>query len=128
MSEKVGPMSLGHDDPNSFFGGATSKISGATAQLIDEEVTRLLNEAHDQAVRILNQHRELLTSLSELLLVVETIDGADLEAYAAGTKPIPDPDAIRREQPAAVPPRPQTAATSRLTTPTPQTPPMPVVE
>jgi cell division protease FtsH len=128
MSEKVGPMSLGHDDPNSFFGGATSKISGATAQLIDEEVTRLLNEAHDQAVRILNQHRELLTSLSELLLVVETIDGVDLEAYAAGTKPIPDPDAIRREQPAVVPPRPQTAATSRLTTPTPQTPPMPAVE
>src|SRR6187200_751693 len=41
MSEKVGPMSLGHEEPNPFFGG--SKVSAATAQTIDEEVTRLLN-------------------------------------------------------------------------------------
>ena len=51
MSEKVGPMSLGHDDPNAIFSGP--KISGGTAEKIDEEVTRLLHEAHDQAERIL---------------------------------------------------------------------------
>ena len=60
MSEKVGPMSLGHEEPNPFFGG--SKVSAATAQTIDEEVTRLLNEAHDQAERILVEHRDLLDS------------------------------------------------------------------
>jgi cell division protease FtsH len=126
MSEKVGPMSLGHEDPNPFFGG--SKVSAATAQVIDEEVTRLLNEAHDQAERILNEHRELLDKLSALLLVVETIDGEDLDAYAAGTKLIPDAETARRDLPAVVPPVPQAAAAQRLPEPTPQTPPMPAIE
>jgi cell division protease FtsH len=126
MSEKVGPMSLGHEDPNPFFGG--SKVSAATAQVIDEEVTRLLNEAHDQAEQILNEHRELLDKLSALLLVVETIDGEDLDAYASGTKPIPDPETARRDMPATVPPVPQAAAAQRLPEPTPQTPPMPAIE
>jgi cell division protease FtsH len=126
MSDKVGPMSLGHEDPNPFLGG--SKISGATAKTIDEEVTRLLNEAHDQAERILKEHRDLLDKLSGLLLVVETIDGDDLEAYAAGTKPIPDGDTARRDLPVAVPVASQSAAAQRLPSPTPQTPPMPVID
>ena len=97
MSEKVGPLSLGHDDPNAFFGGAASKISGATAQIIDEEVTRLLADAHERARVILEAHRELLDKLSELLLVTETVDGDDLKAFTEGTKVIPDPTVIRRE-------------------------------
>ena len=97
MSEKVGPLSLGHDDPNAFFGGAASKISGATAQIIDEEVSRLLAEAHERARLILEAHRDLLDKLSELLLVTETVDGDDLKAFAEGTKVIPDPTVLRRE-------------------------------
>ncbi len=50
MSEKVGPLSLGHDDPNSMFGGGP-RISSGTSEKIDEEISRLLAEAHDQAVR-----------------------------------------------------------------------------
>ncbi len=96
MSDKIGPQSFGHDDPNAFF-GTGAKVSGATAQTIDEEVARLLNDAHQQAERLLHQHRDLLDSLSRLLLVVETIDGADLLAYASGSKVIPDPDVLRRE-------------------------------
>jgi cell division protease FtsH len=126
MSEKVGPMSLGHEEPNPFFNG--SKVSAATAQVIDEEVTRLLNEAHDQAQRILREHRDLLNKLSALLLVVETIDGDDLEAYAAGTKPIPDAETARRDLPIPVPAAAQPAASQRLPSPTPQTPPMPAVD
>jgi cell division protease FtsH len=126
MSEKVGPMSLGHEEPNPFFGG--SKVSAATAQTIDEEVTRLLNEAHDQAERILVEHRDLLDKLSGLLLVVETIDGEDLDAYAAGTKPIPDPETARRDMPAPIPAPTHAAAAQRMPEPTPQTPPMPAIE
>jgi cell division protease FtsH len=95
MSEKVGPLSFGHDDPNAFFGGPSSKMSAHTAEVIDAEVTRLLNRAHDTAERILNDKRDLLRRLSELLLVVETIDGVDLKAYANGTKPIPDPATVQ---------------------------------
>jgi cell division protease FtsH len=126
MSERVGPLSLGREDPNPFFNA--SKTSEATAKLIDDEVARLLNEAHDQAERILNAHRDLLDKLSALLLVVETIDGEDLEAYAAGTKSIPDPEVARRDMPVAVPAAPQSAAAQRLPDPTPQTPPMPAIE
>jgi cell division protease FtsH len=96
MSEKVGPMSLGPDDPNAIFSGP--KISGGTAEKIDEEVTRLLHEAHDQAERILLEHRDMLDRLAALLLVTETIDGEDLEAYTAGTKPIPNQEQLREHE------------------------------
>ena len=97
MSDKVGPMSLGHDDPNALFGGGP-KISAGTSEKIDEEVTRLLAEAHDEAERILVEHRDMLDRLSALLLVTETIDGEDLEAYTSGTKPIPDADELRQQE------------------------------
>jgi cell division protease FtsH len=96
MSDKVGPLSLGRDDPNAFW--QQPKISGETAQLIDQETRRLLDEAHDKADRILKERRQLLDELRDLLLVVETIDGNDIEAYATGTKRVPDPETARREQ------------------------------
>jgi cell division protease FtsH len=95
MSETVGPLSLGHEDDNPFSPGP--KISGGTAEKIDTEVSRLLGEAHAQAEKILSERRDLLDRLSELLLVVETIDGEDLKAYVSGTKPIPGPDQAKRE-------------------------------
>ncbi len=95
MSDEVGPLSLGHDDPNAFFTGP--KISSGTAEKIDVEVMRLLNEAHDKAERILIERRDLLDRLSSLLLVTETIDGPDLEAFATGAKAIPEPDEARVE-------------------------------
>ncbi len=140
MSEKVGPLSLGHEDPNAFF-GTGPRISGATAEKIDDEVSRLLGEAHDHAQRLLLEHRDLLDRLSKLLLVTETIDGADLLAYASGAKAIPDPAEVVRQQEeaeqrrvaAAVakhpePPKPQTSreTPSRITLP--PAPPLPTVD
>jgi cell division protease FtsH len=132
MSEKLGPQSFGHDD-GSFFGGGT-RISAATAQTIDEEVARILNEAHEQAKQALEGHRDLLDRLANLLLVVETIDGDDLRAYVAGTKVIPDLDELRRQE--AI--KQQHAAASALPTPArpareprislPPAPPLPTVE
>jgi cell division protease FtsH len=130
MSQKVGPLSFGHEDPNAFFGGPSSKMSGATAQIIDEEVSRLLAEAHAKAEVILKERRDLLDRLSALLLVTETIDGDDLKAYANGTKPIPDPQVVARHAEDAA-----AAAVAQPAMPTPEhrgnrqiippTPPMP---
>ena len=132
MSEKLGPQSFGHDD-GSFFGGG-ARISAATSQTIDEEVARILNEAHEQAKQTLEGHRDLLDRLANLLLVVETIDGDDLRAYVAGTKVIPDLDELRRQE--AI--KQQHAAASALPTPArparepritlPPAPPLPTVE
>ena len=73
------------------------KISGGTAEKIDSEVLRLLNDAHEKAERILTERRDLLDRLRVLLLVTETIDGNDLEAYANGTKPIPNAEEARED-------------------------------
>ena len=134
MSEKVGPLSLGHDDPNAFFANGP-RISGGTAEKIDEEVMRLLTDAHDQAERLLMKHRDLLDRLSALLLVTETIDGEDLEAYTGGTKPIPGEEELRQQEAAkeresaaaaAAVPTPEPARTPQIAMP--PAPPMPTVD
>ncbi|MFL5791168.1 MAG: ATP-dependent zinc metalloprotease FtsH [Actinomycetota bacterium] len=96
MSEDVGPISLGDEErqQNPFAGGP--QVSQKTAELIDNEVRRLLDEAHVRASAILNEKRALLNELSALLIHVETIEGDDLIAYVKGTKPIPTPEEARR--------------------------------
>jgi cell division protease FtsH len=143
MSEKVGPLSLGREDQSNPFAGP--KISGHTAETIDQEVARLLNEAHDRAEQILREKRTLLDQLSSLLLVTETIDGTDLEAYASGTKPIPDAETARengraaeaakaaeaaavRRKAAEVPEGSAAAGPAAARVTTPPTPPMPSFE
>ena len=91
MSDKVGPLSFGRDDPGAFFGGQAAKMSGHTAEVVDQEVSRLVNEAHDRATSILRGRRELLGSLAQLLITTEVIEGNDLRGYADGSIPIPDP-------------------------------------
>jgi cell division protease FtsH len=95
MSDAVGPLSLGRDDPNAWMPGAVPKVSAHTSELIDKEVRRLLDEARLRADKILNENRGLLNQLSALLIATEVIDGDELKAYVEGTKPIPDPATIR---------------------------------
>ena len=94
MSDDVGPISIGNDEQQWF---AAPKVSQKTAELIDEEIRRLLEEAHSRAYAILEEKKDLLGQLSALLIAVETIEGDDLLAYVKGEKPIPAPDAARRE-------------------------------
>jgi cell division protease FtsH len=93
MSEEVGPLSVGHDDPNAMF--QPPKFGAHVSEKIDQEVVKLLNDAHDRAEQILIERRDLLERLAQVLLVTETIDGDDLEAYTSGVKPIPDAEALR---------------------------------
>ena len=95
MSEDIGPISLGTDEQQSVFSNGP-KMSQKTAELVDSEVRRLLEEAHDKAVVILTEKRALLKQLSALLIAVETIEGDDLIAYVNGSKPIPTPEDARR--------------------------------
>ena len=96
MSEKVGPLFLGHEDPNSMFG----EVRASRAARRRRSTRRSSVSSPRPTIKpcaSCTEHRELLDRLSGLLLVTETIDGADLEAYAAGTKVIPDPVDVRRE-------------------------------
>jgi cell division protease FtsH len=81
MSETLGPILLGQKDSQPFLGkefGHTPDYSGRVAEQIDVEIRALLDEAHDEALEILVENDEVLESLAQTLLEIETIDGEEL--------------------------------------------------
>ena len=78
MSDALGMVELaGRENPylSSGYGALPSKpISEHTAQLIDGEVRRIIQEAHAEATRLLNAHRAQLDALANALLDRETLD------------------------------------------------------
>ncbi|HEX7023587.1 MAG TPA: ATP-dependent zinc metalloprotease FtsH [Gemmatimonadales bacterium] len=81
MSEKVGMMAVGEKEQEIFLGrefAQRREISERTAQMVDEEVKRLLDEAHGHARELLTAHRSLLDRIATALLERETLDGEDV--------------------------------------------------
>jgi cell division protease FtsH len=79
MSEKLGPRALGHDQANPFLGrsfGAEADYSQEIAREIDDEIRRIIEDAHERARAVLLEHMDDLHRLSKLLLEHETIDRA----------------------------------------------------
>ena len=87
MSEKLGPRVFGHDHGQPFLGrefSAEPDYSDEIAREIDDEIRRIVEGAHQVAKDILAEHREALTTISELLLKRETIEREEFEALLAG--------------------------------------------
>src|SRR5262249_35402 len=83
MSDKLGPMSFRVGEEHIFLGKEIQErrdLSGGTAHLIDEEVRRLLAEADETAFRIIDEHRDQLERMVELLLQKEELLSDDLES------------------------------------------------
>jgi cell division protease FtsH len=99
MSERIGPLSFTPDGRNDriFFGGGP-ELSPELAAAVDDEIKRIVDEAHDRARTVLVRRRELLDRLADLLMVTEVIDGDELTAYASGDRPIPTLDEVRTRQ------------------------------
>jgi cell division protease FtsH len=77
MSEKLGPRVLGRNHDMPFLGremSAEPDYSEEVAREIDEEIRRVIEEAHDRALGVLKQHMEELHRLSAILIERETID------------------------------------------------------
>jgi cell division protease FtsH len=92
MSDKIGPVSLAPRD-GSYLGGAGGfgegkPYSEATAQLVDAEVRRILEEHYQEAVRLLREHRPALNALAQALLERETLDHAEI-VKITGIQPVP---------------------------------------
>ena len=84
MSARFGPIALlPHDDGQRF--PAVSEVSPQTQALIDQEVQRVIDDAHRAATALLTEHRAQLDSLASALLAAETLDGP--AAYAAAMVP-----------------------------------------
>jgi cell division protease FtsH len=84
MSDLIGPRTLGQKQGEVFLGrdwGSTPDYSDAVALEIDQEVRRLIDEAHDVALEILSEHRSRLDDLSELLVLRETLDREEVERF-----------------------------------------------
>jgi cell division protease FtsH len=81
MSDAVGPVAVIPADGRSPLLPATSEVSEHTQQLIDEEVRRIVEEARQQVVTLLQGNRDKLDSLAQALLEHETLD--EEAAYAA---------------------------------------------
>jgi cell division protease FtsH len=97
MSEAIGPVAVLSVDGQGPLLPGVSETSEQTQRLMDEEVRRLVEDAHREVVSLLADHRDQLESLAQALLAAETLDG--LDAYAAAGVPIYDdqqPVASRR--------------------------------
>ena len=113
MSEKLGPRVLGrgHDQP--FLGrdyGAEADYSEEIAREIDDEIRRVIEEAHELALAVLRDHMEELNRISIVLIERETIDKDQFERLLAGEAeesvfPPAEPEAVEAPKPAEEPRR-----------------------
>ena len=86
FSEKLGAVNYGGEE-EVFLGNdftAHKTYSEHTAQEIDDEIKRIIDEAYAQATKILAEHDETLERVAKALLLVETIDGEQFEALYTG--------------------------------------------
>ena len=89
MSEKLGPITWIPSDRQGVGGfgiPGASETSPRTQWLLDEELRRLVDEAHAEVTRLLTEHRDELDDLAQALLEAETLDAPD--AYAAAGIPM----------------------------------------
>ena len=106
MSERLGPRVFGHDRSQPFLGrdmGNEPDYSDEVAREIDDEIRRMVEEAHQRAREILTDNREGLDRISKILLERETIEADEFVALLEG-KPAEEvfpPDEEEQETPGA---------------------------
>jgi cell division protease FtsH len=86
MSEKLGPLTFGHKEELVFLGkeiGEQRNYSEEVAKTIDEEVRRIITQAHQMALKILTENKDKLVRLAKKLMEVEALEGRELEAVLA---------------------------------------------
>ncbi len=121
MSDKLGMVEYGEGDGPVFLGrgdmgGRRSNYSESTAQIIDEEIKRFIDDAYATATRILNEGRDKVELIAKALLEYETLDAAHLKDIIdfgemrnppSAPKPPPVPDELKKK------PAPKTADEDR---------------
>ena len=96
FSDKLGPLRYSDNDEEIFLGHSVTQhknVSEGTANLIDQEVRRLIDTAEGEARRILTDHKDELETVTQALLEYETLSGHEVNDLIAG-KGVnrPDPD------------------------------------
>jgi cell division protease FtsH len=127
MSDRIGPLTLGQKQHEVFLGRdfqSQPDYSDQVAFEIDNEVRTLIDEAHDEALEILQANRQKLDELAALLIDRETLERDEVEAFLADVPKRPQRDLTvrgaglavsrrairtgggRRQAPGTIPPKP----------------------
>jgi len=119
MSEKLGPRVLGRNQDMPFLGremGNEPDYSDEIAREIDDEIRRVIEEAHNTASRVLSEHMTELHQISAILIERETIDKDQFERLLAGDAeedvfvdetPVEEPKAVDEERKRLPQPKPK---------------------
>ncbi len=86
MSDNLGPVALGRQQGNMFLGRdimSERDFSEETAATVDEEVRNLVDVAYNRAKRVLEENRNILDKLAEMLIDKETVDAEELQDLLA---------------------------------------------
>ena len=93
FSDKLGQVAYGENQEEVFLGHSvarTQNVSEETAQLIDAEVRKLIDDAYTHARTILTKKKKEWIAIAEGLLEYETLTGEEIKALMAGKKPARD--------------------------------------
>ena len=93
FSDVLGQVAYGENQQEVFLGHSVSQtknVSESTAQKIDTEVRRLIDEAYTEARRILTEKHDDFVVMAEGLLEYETLSGDEIKALLRGEKPARD--------------------------------------
>ncbi|MGQ3356600.1 MAG: ATP-dependent zinc metalloprotease FtsH [Phreatobacter sp.] len=93
FSEELGMVAYGDNQEEVFLGmsmGRQQNISESTAQKIDKEVKRLVQEGYEEAKRILTENHDAFIQVAEALLEYETLSGDEIKDLLAGKPPVRD--------------------------------------
>ena len=103
MSDKMGPLSFGKKDESIFLGREMAmhkNFSEKTAENIDDEIKRIVDESYERALTLLRDNVQNLHNLSICLIEKENLSGAEVDEILASNAPCPKKPAAE-EQPAA---------------------------
>jgi cell division protease FtsH len=87
LSDAIGPILVGDNEQEVFLGRElTSRrtVSERTAQQVDDEVSRVINEAYNRAMDTITAHRPLLEAIANALLERETLSREDIAVLERG--------------------------------------------
>jgi cell division protease FtsH len=90
FSKELGAVAYGENQDEVFLGmsvARTQNVSESTAQKIDSEIRRLVEEGHNEARRILEEKRNDLETLAKGLLEFETLTGDEIKDLLEGKRP-----------------------------------------
>ena len=98
MSDKLGPLLYHENEEEVFLGHSVTRqqnVSEETANLIDSEIKRFVEDAYKRAEKIIKTHRKKLDRIGNALLEYETLTGEEIEALIKNKKIDREPPEIR---------------------------------